>query len=402
MDNELIEKAKSFVEELLKDEDSGHGMDHINRVFNLAMKFAQNEDCNPEIVALGALLHDVDDYKLFGKQNQESLFNTKTILNKLNVSNRTKEAVINIIQNMGYSKRLKGIQPNTIEGKIVSDADMCDALGATGIIRTQQYSLAHGREFFNKEIFPNDNLSADKYSKTGSDTTVNHFFEKLLKLKGLMLTSSGEKEATKRHEFMISFLRNVFNEENAHEWKTYLNNFLDNLENSPHKTQTNEPTRSNIEFFLEQVGAKDKNILFKLLQYSLFEESETDLNEMNEKAEFDYKYFDKYFTDKDRFAYFIKEENSGKLLGFAMINQHTEIFSHGWSIAEFLIIPKYRRLGIGRKVAFALFNQFKGNWEVSPSFGSKKALAFWKKTISEYCNNYNFTKNIFVFSNKEK
>lgn len=401
MDNKLIEKAKSFVEELLQGENSGHGIEHINRVFDLAMKFAQNEDCNIEIVALGALLHDVDDYKLFGKQSQEQLSNTRAILNQLNVSDDTSEAVIDIIKNMGYSKRLKGICPTTIEGKIVSDADMCDALGASGIIRTQQYSLAHGREFFNKDTFPNNNISADKYSKTGSDTTVNHFFEKLLKLKGLMLTSSGEKEATKRHEFMISFLRNVFNEENVHEWNTYLNNFLDNLENTSHKEQITERTRSNIEFFLEEVSSKDKNILFKLLQYSLFEESETDLNEMNSNAEFDYKYFDKYFTDNDRFAYFIKEEISGKLLGFAMINQHTEVVPNGWSIAEFLIIPKYRRLGIGKKVAFELFDKFDGDWEVSPSFGSKKALAFWEKTISEYCNNYNFINNIFVFSNKE-
>ena len=162
----MIDKAKKLVEELLKDEDSGHGMDHINRVFDLAMEFAQNEDCNLEVVALGALLHDVDDYKLFGMQNQESLFNTKAILNKLNVNNTTKEAVINIIQNMGYSKRLKGICPTTIEGKIVSDADMCDALGASGIIRTQKYSLKHGREFFVKDAFPNNEIIANQYTKT--------------------------------------------------------------------------------------------------------------------------------------------------------------------------------------------------------------------------------------------
>lgn len=392
----MIEKARLFVEELLKGEDSGHGMEHINRVFDLAMKFAQNEDCNIEIVALGALLHDVDDYKLFGKQSQEQLSNTRAILNQLNVSDNTSEAVIDIIKNMGYSKRLKGICPTTIEGKIVSDADMCDALGASGIIRTQKYSLKYGREFFVKDAFPIDEIVADQYTKKSSDSSVCHFFEKLLKLKGLMLTSSGRKEATKRHDFMVSFLRQVFDEENAPEWHAYLNKYLEKLE----KSQTTQSEVNIINFYLEQATEKDKNVLFKLLQYSLFEESETDLNEMNSNAEFDYKYFDKYFTDNDRFAYFIKETISGKLLGFAMINQHTEVVPNGWSIAEFLIIPKYRRLGIGKKVAFELFDKFDGNWEVSPSFGSKKALTFWEKTISEYCNNdFKIVNNLFVFSN---
>ena len=399
MNKDLIEKVKSFVEELLKGEDSGHGMEHINRVFDLAMKFAQNEDCNVEVVALGALLHDVDDYKLFGKHNQEELSNTRTILSQLDVSHNTKEAVINIIKNMGYSKRLKGISPTTIEGKIVSDADMCDALGASGIVRTQKYSLKHGREFFIKDAFPIDEIIADQYTKKSSDSSVCHFFEKLLKLKGLMLTSSGRKEATKRHDFMVSFLRQVFDEENAPEWHTYLSKYLEKLE----KSQTTELKLNTISFYLEQATEKDKNVLFKLLQYSLFEESETDLNEMNENAEFDYQYFNKYFTDNDRFAYLIKEQSSNKLLGFAMVNKHTEVVSDGWCIAEFLIIPKYRRLGIGKKVAFSLFDKFNGNWEVSPSFGSEKAFVFWKKTISEYSkNNFKVVNNMFVFESTKQ
>ena len=79
-----------------------------------------------------------------------------------------------------------------------------------------------------------------------------------------------------------------------------------------------------IQFKLERVGLEDKDILFRLLQYSLFEESITDLNEMNNDAIFEYKWFDNYFQDDNREAYFIKEKQSNKILGFAMVNKYMQ------------------------------------------------------------------------------
>lgn len=61
-----------------------------------------------------------------------------------------------------------------------------------------------------------------------------------------------------------------------------------------------------IQYKLERVKIEDKDILYRLLQYSLFEESSTDLNEMNDEAIFEYKWFDNYFQDDNREAYFIK------------------------------------------------------------------------------------------------
>lgn len=225
----MIEKTKKCVEGLLFNEDSGHGMDHINRVYHLAMKFAETENCNKQIVALGALLHDVDDYKLFGQKSADNLTNANRILNELQVNIEIKESVLNIIKKMGYSKRLKGIYPKTIEGQIVSDADMCDAIGANGLLRTHKYSLKFGNDFFNKNLWPDVDIIAEKYTKKASDTATCHVFEKLLKLKGLMLTESGKKEAEERHNFMITFLRQVFKEENATEWNEYLDNYLQKL-----------------------------------------------------------------------------------------------------------------------------------------------------------------------------
>ena len=156
-----------------------------------------------------------------------------------------------------------------------------------------------------------------------------------------------------------------------------------------------------IQYKLERVKIEDKDILYRLLQYSLFEESLTDLNEMNSEAIFEYKWFDNYFEDENREAYFIKEQESNKLLGFAMVNKYMQKSKDGHSIAEFMIIPKYRRLKIGKRVAIELFNMHKGIWEVKPSYDSKSAFSFWKKVIDEYTNDDNiFEDGLFVFQSK--
>ena len=151
---------------------------------------------------------------------------------------------------------------------------------------------------------------------------------------------------------------------------------------------------------LEKVPNDKKDVLYRLLQYSLFEESLNDGNEMNDEGIFEYKYFDNYFTDADRDAYFIKNKETNKLLGFVMINTYMQKSDNGHSIAEFMVIPKYRRNKIGKEIAIKCFNMYKGNWEVSPSIGSEQAYIFWKKVIDEYTNKKNeFLDGIFIFNN---
>lgn len=153
--------------------------------------------------------------------------------------------------------------------------------------------------------------------------------------------------------------------------------------------------------YLSRVNENEKDILYRLLEYSLFEESLNDGNEMNNEAIFEYKYFDNYFTDNDRDAFFIKEKGTNKLLGFVMINTYVQKYDTGHSIAEFMVIPKYRKNKIGKKIAFECFDIYKGNWEVSPTFGSELAYLFWKNVIDEYTNHNNeYIDRIFMFNNK--
>ena len=222
----MINEVKKQVYELLNKDNSGHGNDHIDRVLDLSLKFTQKETANADVVALIALLHDVDDYKLFGEENAENLINAKSIMNKANVPNDIQNQVLASLKCIGYSKLLKGFRPTTIEGKIVSDADMCDALGVNGVLRVYKYSMKNGKPFFDKNVFPIEDMTADKYTRKCADSSVCHIFEKILKLKDIMMTESGKQEAQERHQIIVDILYHLFEEENTPEWTEYLNEYL--------------------------------------------------------------------------------------------------------------------------------------------------------------------------------
>ena len=218
----MIDKVYKEVEKLLASDNSGHGMNHINRVVKLASVFADSEGANKDIVTLIALLHDVDDYKLFGETN---LANAKEIMIKCNIDDNTKEIILKAISTIGYSKRISGITPESIEAKVVSDADMCDCMGITGILRIYKYTLKYNKPFFDKNIFPQD-VNPDVYGNKCADTSVCHIFDKVLNLKDLMLTCEGRKEALLRYDIVIMFLYNLFREEDAPDWNNYLTNYI--------------------------------------------------------------------------------------------------------------------------------------------------------------------------------
>ena len=151
------------------------------------------------------------------------------------------------------------------------------------------------------------------------------------------------------------------------------------------------------------VNKEDKEKLYRLLQYALYDGSQYIDNDINEDCIFEYRWFDNYFTDDDRNAYFIKKGN--EYLGMAMVNENLKFNNDGKCIAEFLIMPKYRRHHIGKKVAYDIFELFKGDWEVQPMENNPIAYSFWKNTIAEYTKNKYSVKNdgvedIFIFESK--
>ena len=227
-----LNKVKLLVRELLGGDTSGHADDHVERVALLTERFASecSEPVDLQEVLLTAWLHDVDDYKLVGKEQAEKLENAKRIMAQASVASGLQKAVLENVAAIGYSKRLNGKQPQRLAGQLVSDADMCDAIGAVGIERALVYACHHGGRIFDPAVWPNVNLAAHEYNADGNthdtDGFINHFFEKLLKLKGLMLTEPGKTEAESRQQIMVDFLHHYFREKNAPEWSEFLEEYL--------------------------------------------------------------------------------------------------------------------------------------------------------------------------------
>lgn len=217
-----LKHVQALVVQQLKHDKTGHGVDHIERVVHLSLTFAKQLHADQDTVALIALLHDVDDYKLVGIDKAATYENAIAIMNQCAIPPITQLKILESIKQIGYSRYLEGIRPITLEGQIVSDADMCDAIGAHGLLRVYAYGMSKGQPFFNREVFPPSLTDANQYRQHGSQYTIHHFFDKLLKLKDLMMTEPGKKEAIIRHQYLINFLNQFFCEENASAWIKYL------------------------------------------------------------------------------------------------------------------------------------------------------------------------------------
>ncbi|MBR6136428.1 MAG: HD domain-containing protein [Clostridia bacterium] len=184
MESELFIKAKKYIACLFSDDAGGHDEDHTLRVYENAMKIAATYDCDTTTVALAALLHDADDYKLF---DTEDLMNARTFMRENGVSSEKEEEVCRVIEQVSFSEN-RDTRPSSIEAMIVRDADRLDAMGAIGIARTFAYGGQRGKKL---------------------SRSVEHFHQKLLLLKDMMTTEKGREMAEKRHAFLVSFLKEL-------------------------------------------------------------------------------------------------------------------------------------------------------------------------------------------------
>jgi uncharacterized protein len=205
----MIEKTEVFVKEKLKDESSGHDWYHIYRVKKLAENIAEQEGADHFICVMAALLHDIADEKIAGTE-EKGLQEVRLWLESIAVENQYLEQIISIISTMSFKGGNQSAM-QTLEGQVVQDADRLDAIGAIGIGRTFAYSGAKGQLMYDPEIPVREKMTKDQYRNEKS-TAVNHFYEKLLKLKNTMNTTYAKKLANERHAFLESFLEQFFGE----------------------------------------------------------------------------------------------------------------------------------------------------------------------------------------------
>ena len=210
--NLMIEKTKDFVKEKLYGEGSGHDWFHIERVYNLSKFIAEKENADLFIVEMTSLLHDIDDWK-FSNDTDTNTTTTENFLASISVPKNDINKIISIIKTMSFKGGVVDSTQNSIEGKVVQDSDRLDAIGAIGIARTFAYGGSKGRQIYDPSINPIEFNSLEQV-KNAENHTVNHFYEKLLKLKDLMNTNTAKEIAQKRHKFMENFLEEFYSEWN--------------------------------------------------------------------------------------------------------------------------------------------------------------------------------------------
>jgi len=192
----MIQKAMEYAKDIFSGDSSGHDFHHTLRVYHMALRIAREEGADLQIVSLAALLHDVDDRKL-SPETWENKDRAVSFLQSQGVKEEKIRFIVEIIGEISFSSG-KGT-PVSLEGRCVQDADRLDALGAIGIARTFAFGGSRGR---------------DIHDPTGSDpqTSVQHFYDKLLLLKDRMNTSSGRRLALERDRFMRAFLDEFYGE----------------------------------------------------------------------------------------------------------------------------------------------------------------------------------------------
>ena len=209
--NEVIDITIKYVKKELQGAEGGHDWWHIERVWRNAKLISRSEHVDIFIVELAALLHDIADTKFHNGDENIGPEKAKEFLESLSVEKEIIVHVENIIRNISFKGGNFTKDFYSPELVVVQDADRLDAIGAIGIARAFNYGGFKNREIYNPSIAPDLKMNKETYKKSNAPT-INHFYEKLLLLKGLMNTKTGKKLAEERHRFMQFFLEEFYSE----------------------------------------------------------------------------------------------------------------------------------------------------------------------------------------------
>ncbi|RED55715.1 uncharacterized protein DFP95_11641 [Cohnella lupini] len=204
-----MKAAERFCKSELEHDPSGHDWWHIHRVVQMADRMAREENADSFICALAALLHDVADEKL-NESKESGLRKVQDWLEGQAMAEEERSHVLEIISTMSYNA---GANPpmRTIEGKVVQDADRLDAIGAIAIARTFVYAGWKGHPIHDPNLPPRESMTPGEYRHDKS-TAINHFHEKLLKLKDRVNTPSARRIAEERHRYMEQYVERFYEE----------------------------------------------------------------------------------------------------------------------------------------------------------------------------------------------
>lgn len=201
----LVERVAAQIKARFAAESSGHDWFHIERVWQLTRQIAGQEGANLEIAELGALLHDIADWKFHGGDDSIGPRQAERLLRQEGAPPELIGPVVDIVASISFKGAGVSTPMASLEGRCVQDADRLDAIGAIGIARCFAYGGHAGRLLHDPAVPPVPHATAEAY-KAGKGASLNHFYEKLFLLKDRMNTPSGRGLAEERHRFMESFV----------------------------------------------------------------------------------------------------------------------------------------------------------------------------------------------------
>jgi uncharacterized protein len=205
--------------------DAVHGFDHILRVYRLAERIAGAEGADLEIVRVAALLHDAQEQPAHGEEDLDTLGSkdersthhhrsadfARQVLLEHGWSEERIQAVLHCIRAHRY--RDDSEQPQTLEAKVLFDADKLDAIGAVGVARAIVYAVQVGEPAYAKPsaLF----MQSGKREPGERHSAYHEYIFKLQHISGRLYTSTARKIALERHQFMIKYFTRL-----AEEWES--------------------------------------------------------------------------------------------------------------------------------------------------------------------------------------
>lgn len=206
MDESVFNLMLQIVSKHMRHESSGHDVQHVLRVSEMCKRLGGEEGADMDVLIASALLHDIaisEELESGVDHAEEGALRAESILRSVGFPEDKLREVIYAIRAHRYGA---GISPESLEAKILQDADRLDAIGAVGLARAFAYGGARGAKIHDPKESPGS------YDPRIVRSTITHIQEKLLKLKDSMNTPSAKKVAEGRHLFMVEFLERFFAE----------------------------------------------------------------------------------------------------------------------------------------------------------------------------------------------
>lgn len=201
----IIQQTADHLREKFTGEGTGHDWWHMKRVWDNAKRIGQAEGADMFIVELGALLHDIADWKDHDGDLSVGPRVAGEWLTSIGIDRETIEKIKHIVENVSFKGAGVKNGMASLEGKVVQDADRLDAIGAIAVARTFTWGGSRGRLLYDPDFKAEMHESFEAY-KNSTSSSLHHFYEKLFLLKDMMNTATGKKLAEDRDRFMHQFV----------------------------------------------------------------------------------------------------------------------------------------------------------------------------------------------------